>query len=614
MTETAWPREDWTEQWSGGTDWESTRIRMGERELSSLSEDELNAYRDMTKTARCEFWTSRSQANIQARMPRDAVPFWGRPTDKPIISMEINDIENIVDQGEDALIKADRGLYERGDAIVSIGTTKRVTAHENEVTVVRLYEQTEAVLYEHFSSAAHWQGWDGRKKAHVFKDPPKLVPKIYRERKGRRRLPPLAGVISAPTLRPNGSVLDQIGYDEQTALVLMPVDETFFPLLPPEPTKAHAEAAIAKLKFLVRTFPFASSVDQSICLSAFLTVAVRRSLRTAPMHCFSAPIAGSGKSMLVDICSILATGREAAVIAMGSTEEEFEKRLVAILKDGDQVLSIDNVEKPIAGDFICQIITQPTVKPRILGKSDAVELPTNTFVCSTGNNLVLLGDVTRRGLICTLDPKSESPEKRSFQNDPIADAKVDRGALVTACLTILRAYTLAGKPDRPKQLGSFGDWSDLIRGALLWLGEPDAIGNMEAAKERDPTTEKLRAVATQWAKSLDDRRVTVSEAIVVAIEKKANTNAFTRVTDGDGPAPRVLARPELRNALYAVAGEAGIIDAGRLGTWLGRFKNRVVSVVSEEGAPARKYQFARLPLVDGLTTWRLEEVGLDPLF
>ena len=44
-----------------------------------------------------------------------------------------------------------------------------------------------------------------------------------------------------------------------------------------------------------------------------------------------------------------------------------------------------------------------------------------------------------------------------------------------AGLTVLRAFVVAGRPglDKLTPFGRFEDWSNLVRGALVWLGEPD---------------------------------------------------------------------------------------------------------------------------------------------
>ncbi len=212
-----------------------------------------------------------------------------------------------------------------------------------------------------------------------------------------------------------------------------------FPKLAASPTRDDAVAAVGVLKELIATFPFTDDASRSVALSAILTALVRASLPKAPLHVFTAPIAGSGKSMLVDIASMIATGRETPVLAQGSTAEELEKRLGAALLAGDATISIDNCEHPLGSDLLCQVLTQPSVNIRLLGQSKNVEVLTNATLFATGNNLRLVGDMTRRALISFLDPQVERPELREFAVDPIEQIRRDRGRYVIAALTILRA-------------------------------------------------------------------------------------------------------------------------------------------------------------------------------
>jgi putative DNA primase/helicase len=76
------------------------------------------------------------------------------------------------------------------------------------------------------------------------------------------------------------------------------------------------------------------------------------------MHAFTAPVAGSGKSKLVEVASIIATGHEAPVIAPGATEEELEKRLGGALLAGDTVIALDNCDAPLGGVLLCQALTR----------------------------------------------------------------------------------------------------------------------------------------------------------------------------------------------------------------------------------------------------------------
>ena len=95
--------------------------------------------------------------------------------------------------------------------------------------------------------------------------------------------------INAPTLRPDGSILDKPGYDAATGLLFVntAVD---FPPIPQQPTYEHAQAALAFLfNEVLSGFPFARAHDKSAALSSILTACVRHSLKNAPMHTYNAP-------------------------------------------------------------------------------------------------------------------------------------------------------------------------------------------------------------------------------------------------------------------------------------------------------------------------------------
>jgi hypothetical protein len=109
----------------------------------------------------------------------------------------------------------------------------------------------------------------------------------------------------------------------------------------------------------------------------------------------------------------------------------------------------------------------------ILGLTKTPAVTANSFVTANGNNLVFYGDTTRRALLCRLDGGVERPELREFGFDPIETAKRYRPEYVVAALTILRAFFIAGRPQQATPLGSFTEWSSVVRDALIWLGCAD---------------------------------------------------------------------------------------------------------------------------------------------
>jgi putative DNA primase/helicase len=168
--------------------------------------------------------------------------------------------------------------------------------------------------------------------------------------------------------------------------------------------------------------------------------------------------------------SILATGRNAAVKAQPGTEDELEKRLNSELLQGATIITIDNCEHPLQSAFLCQMLTQETVSIRPLGQSRTVDASTAATVMATGNNQQITGDLIRRALLCSLDARCEHPERRHFDSDAKDVAKAQRGRLVSAALTVLRAWHSAGARIERSPLGGFEEWSQRIRAPLIWLG------------------------------------------------------------------------------------------------------------------------------------------------
>jgi putative DNA primase/helicase len=189
--------------------------------------------------------------------------------------------------------------------------------------------------------------------------------------------------LTAQPLRPDGSVLDQPGYDERTGIFYDPRGVKF-PEIPERPTRDDAVLAIKDIKALIRDFPFVDDASRSVAISGILTALIRRSIPHAPLHSFSAPVAGSGKSKLVDVASMHANGHRAPVVSPGSTPEEMEKQLGSMLIAGDRLISFDNCEKPLGGPLLCQCLTQPFVKPPLLGKSENPDVPSDAIYFATG--------------------------------------------------------------------------------------------------------------------------------------------------------------------------------------------------------------------------------------
>jgi putative DNA primase/helicase len=491
---------------------------------------------------------------------------------QPTIELRIGETERAVDELESLLIASKRGLYQRGGLIVSTGFAKMQTWDGKAIVTQTIEERGDYALLEDAEAVAKFARLDAEGNARPAPPPAALI-RTLKDRKHQLRLPVLVGIVNCPSISADGQLLDRPGYDPKTGVLYDPLG-VIFSRVPSSPDRRTALAALERILKLLETFDFVSDDDKAVALSLIFTAIARRGLPTAPLHGFDAPVAGSGKSMLVDIASTLATGHEAGVIAQGESREEAEKRLAATLMRGSPIIAMDNCELPLEGVLLNQTLTQQRVELRILGFSKMIVAQTTTVCTATGNNLTIKGDLTRRSVVGRLDPKVAQPELRDFAYDPLADAKENRGELVAAVLTALLAYHVAGRPKRPSPpLQSFVKWSDTVRGALLWLGQGDPVGTMTRLREADPTIINLKAVLTAWRDDFGDEPTTAKDAVGAA-----DAAISTREEGTFDRYVRTHTHPALRAALLLVAGRGNAIDTRVLGQWLGKNVDRVVDL------------------------------------
>jgi hypothetical protein len=305
----------------------------------------------------------------------------------------------------------------------------------------------------------------------------------------------------------------------------------------------------------------------------------------------------------------ISVGQLMPVMAAGRTEEETEKRLGAALISGQPLISIDNVNGELGGDALCQMIERPIVDVRVLGKSEKVRIEARgTSMFGTGNNIIIVADLVRRVLTAIVDTKLENPEQREFKKDPVAMVLEDRGKYVAACLTICRAYLVAGYPNKAKPLPSFEPWSDIVRSALMWLGKADPVLSMETTRAEDPARNELGDVLAAWIEVVgigEINQCTAAEVIKLIKEQDKNHFSSLAVTDHQ---TGNLRYPELHDAIQAAVGKKNgpfdrsvPVDAGSLGRWLQRKKN----------VPVANLRFANKPGSTRAVWWIEHTDGKD---
>lgn len=490
----------------------------------------------------------------------------------PII--QLGDISDCATRGERALLNAGVEVYQYGGSLVRPIVELVAAANGHKTAIVRLQEVDAVYLRDLLSRHAIFQKYRARERDWTRCDPPTDVAKTILARAGEWHFPVIVGVLTTPTMRPDGSLLIEQGYDSSTKLLLLAPPP--MPAIPATPTKEDALNALAFLEDLLTEFPFADDVSRSVALSSVITPIARGAFPVAPLHANSAPAAGSGKSYLLDVVASIAIGQLMPVMATGKNDEETEKRLGAALMAGQPLISLDNVTNGLGGDALCIVIERGSVRMRILGLSEnaRIEARGTTFFAS-GNNLAILGDMCRRVVTAILDPEIERPELRVFGKNPVAMVMANRGAYIGAALTICRAYVVAGRPEPAKRLASFEGWSDTVRSALMWLGRADPVASMELARELDPHTVELRTMLQAW-----------SDVIGVGLQHRSTCAEAIEAAGGS----------DLLEAMETSTKQK--LTAGTLGGWLQRRRGTVVD----------RKRFAVESNKKGKSRWWVEEV------
>jgi putative DNA primase/helicase len=534
----------------------------------------------------------RRQAGGPVRPPGDGGPPGDDSGDEgeglPLIQWEQGKLPEVVDQAEQALIAAKLRIYQRAGFLVRV--VRRDTPS------VRHYKRRPPgalgtvnvdvpYLIESFTRVARWEKWNARKEDWHRCNAPEQAATTYLARRGHWGLPVLWSAISTPTLRPDGTVLQTPGYDAEMQAWYDPCGIKF-PAIATAPTRDDAVAALKVLKDAFASFPFESKTDLASALSLALTAMVRRSLPSAPLGAITAPVMGSGKTLLADCIATLATGISAPAMKYADTDEEFTKTMLAVLAEGDQVVLIDNVARPIESDTLCAVLTSEAYRQRVLGRTEMMSVPTTTLFLATGNHLVLVGDLRTRALLCRIDPKSEHPEQRHFEGEKRTWMSEHRPELVAAGLTIMRAFIAAGQRvgDFCDTWGRFERWSDMVRAPLLWLGCEDPCASLKELEREDPARNELLRVISAWEAVFADEGHTAREAVSRA-ESNEKLNLVLRDICKD---------------------RDGTLNAKRLAHWLRSHGDRLVSTVDDQGKPQPAKHLVRAGEKDHTLLWKVE--------
>ena len=345
---------------------------------------------------------------------------------------------------------------------------------------------------------------------------------------GRWNLPPLVGITRAPILRTDGTICTSPGYDAVSKLMYCPDPGLTLTPIPEYPDSNETQACVDILLNVIGEFPFADDASRANALAILFSILMRPVIAGhVPLAIVDAPMQGTGKTLLVTALATIAVGNVAAEsIPTKQNEDEWRKKITSILLAASPFVMLENIpdNTNIDSPSLAATLTSNEWSDRLLGRNETIRLPARAVWAATGNNLRVTGDMPRRSYSIRLDANIERPwERTGFHIKELESyVKVQRGDLLSAALTIIRAWYTNGKPqaDVPT-LGSFEEWANTVGSVLAFAGVPEFLGNLAQTQiVQDDDTQQWKAFFVAWWEHFGDKEIAASDLCSLILPPK----------------------------------------------------------------------------------------------
>ena len=398
------------------------------------------------------------------------------------------------------------------------GRVARITPLRDGQPTIELV--TSSMLRYHLARAADYVKTDRDGATHV--PPPwEVVQDLLADQ--NLALPTLTGIVRAPTIRADGSILDAPGYDERTGLYHVPTPGLVVPMVSPNPAASEVKRALQLIDDAIGEFPFDSVASRTNYRALLLTLCTRQVVvGPTPLCLIDKPQPGTGATLLCDVTSRIVLGHPLQTTSPAASDAEWRKRITAALLAGKDLIIIDNLETKLVSAALAAAITSRIWSDRPLGRTAIITVPQRAVWVVTGNNIQVAPDLLRRSFHVRLDAKSDRPWLRSgFHHSNLSEWVVGhRGELLWALLTICRSWFAAGRPAfNGMVLGGFEDWTATIGGILEHAGLQEFLANRESLYAGvDEDTTNWTCLFEQWHKAFGDTPVTVKALLAKAMD------------------------------------------------------------------------------------------------
>ena len=399
----------------------------------------------------------------------------------------------------------------------------------------------------------------------------------------------LKEVIHAPVFTEDGTFNTSVGYQPKSQSYYAPdkrlkIGDTIA-------TDENVQAAKSLIfDELLGEFCFADEASRANALALMLLPFVRPLIEgPTPLHLIDAPTEGSGKGLLADVLTVPFKPDGATLMTEGESDEEWRKRITAVLAEAPSHVMVDNISKRLESGSFAAVLTTKEWSDRLLGGNTIIKFPVTPVWIATGNNVEMSPEITRRTVWIRLRPAEEDPSQRTFKIENLHRwAFEHRSELVTACLTLIQKWADLKMPSGTARKGSYEDWAIIMSGIMDTIGVDGFLGNYVALGEKaNQDNELWREFVSAWHTKYGTELVGVAELFLIA----------STVDDYDEYGKRIKIGQGLLDSLLRSSKEQG--RKVKLGDYLKAQVDRVYG----------KYRIVRDGTSGNAVQYRLEPIG-----
>jgi putative DNA primase/helicase len=353
-------------------------------------------------------------------------------------------------------------------------------------------------------------------------------------------LPRLERIIESPTFTRDGKLHKTRGYSPHSYSYYSPSGKLEIKV-PVKPSDQDVQDSLELLKEVFCDFPILGESSLAHHLATVLTPFARTLIEgPVPMTAYNKPKAGTGATLIVDAISLIATGRMAEAISACEREDEWDKKILSVLRQGPQLILIDNLRGKLDSGVLAQAITRTTFTSRELSRSKMLTVPNYALWVVTGNNIKTSDEMTRRIIFVQMDSNVPNPELRDHKKykhpNLLSWIRENRGSIASACLTLIHNWIVEGRPLDPKEpsLGMFEDWSNVMGGILYGAGVKGFLDLEDLKKRRidfDSETTSMLPLIYYWWDTFKDKAIKVSDLITDLLGSSYGTEDIKTVFD-----------------------------------------------------------------------------------